>query len=196
MKKRFTTERTYNGKEIQMQDGTRADCKVLEAIEESIDTAMDNGAGTMLLYELTLPKQYNHEDANGVFMRVQADVAKFQKRTDRSDTTPRYIAVRNAFADVPQYKVAMFLPKETSYDKERFEDKATAITNGKLNDWRAYREHDLLALCEKHGVEVKDAVPLDGTKEANDEAFYVASELAAVKIEPRAERTLFRSRKG
>ena len=52
-----------------------------------------------------------------------------------------------------------------------------------------------MGIREKHGVEVKDTVPLDGTREACDEAFYVASELTAAKIEPKAERTLFQRRK-
>ena len=195
MKKRLTKERTFNGKEIQMQEGNGADCNVLNAIEEFIDTAVNSGAGKMLLYEFTLPSQYSVDGANRVFMKTQANLCKYQKRADKSSTTPRYIAVRDAFSDVPRYKVAMFLPKETTYEKERFQDKANEITNGQLKDWKAFREHDLLAFCERKGLEVKDMIPLDGTKEASDEAFYVASELAAVKLEPRAERTLFRSRK-
>ena len=195
MKKRFTTERTYNGKEIQMQDGTRADCKVLEAIDTAIDTANRAGGGTMVLYEVQLPSQYNQGNANRVFMETQAAICKQQKRQDRADTTPRYIAVRDARSkEAPRYRVAMFLPKETTYEKSGFEQKATEIANGKMSDWTAFQEHDLLGICERHGVKVCDSVPLDGSAEASDEAFYVASQLAAVKVEPRAERTLFRSR--
>lgn len=97
--------------------------------------------------------------------------------------------------DAPKYKVVRFLPKETKYDKEIFEDKSNEITNGKMKDWTAFKDGNLMAMCEKHGVEVKDVVLLDGTNEASDEAFYVASELAAVKIEPRMDRTSFRSKK-
>ena len=50
MNRRFAIEKRYNGKEIRVKEGTQADCKVLDAIEESINTALDNGAGTMLLY--------------------------------------------------------------------------------------------------------------------------------------------------
>ncbi|MBQ7178466.1 MAG: hypothetical protein IJS08_13710 [Victivallales bacterium] len=197
MNKRFTTDSMYNGKEIRIKDGTQADIKVLDAIEESIEKALDNGAGTMLLYEMTLPRQYNQGGGNNVFLKTQADLCKFQKRADKSCTSPRYIGVRDLLSeDAPRYKVVMFLPKESNYDKEQFEDKANEITNGKMKDWTAFKDGDLMAMCsEKYGVEVKDVVPLDGTKEASDEAFYVASELAAVKIEPRMDRTLFRSKK-
>ena len=197
MNKRFTTDSMYNGKEIRIKDGTQADIKVLDAIEESIEKALDNGAGTMLLYEMTLPRQYNQGGGNNVFLKTQADLCKFQKRADKSCTSPRYIGVRDLLSeDAPRYKVVMFLPKESNYDKEQFEDKANENTNGKMKDWTAFKDGDLMAMCsEKYGVEVKDVVPLDGTKEASDEAFYVASELAAVKIEPRMDRTLFRSKK-
>ena len=197
MNKRFTTDSMYNGKEIRIKEGTQADIKLLDAIEQSIETALNNGAGTMLLYEMTLPRQYNQGGGNQVFLKAQADLCKFQKRADKSDTAPRYIGVRDLLSEnAPKYKVVMFLPKETNYDKEQFEDKANEITNGKIKDWTAFKDGDLMAMCcEKYGVEVKDVVPLNGTREANDEAFYVASELAAVKIEPRLERTLFRSRK-
>lgn len=196
MRKRFMTENKYNEKEIRVKEGTQVDCKVLDAIEESIEMAVSNGAGTMLLYEMTLPRQYNQGGSNNVFLQTQADLCKFQKRADKSNTSPRYIGVRDLLSkEAPRYKVVMFLPKETRYDKEIFEDKANEIVHGKMKDWTAFKNCDLMAMCEEHGVEVKDAVPLDGTKEANDEAFYVASELAAVKIEPRMDRTLFRSKK-
>ena len=131
-----------------------------------------------------------------MFLKTQADLCKFQTRADKSITSPRYIGVRNLLLeDAPKYKLAMFLPKETKYDKEIFEDKANEIVHGKMKNWTGFKDGDLMAMCEKHGVEVKEVVPLDGTKEANDEAFYVASELAAVKIEPRMDRTLFRSKK-
>ena len=192
--KRFTQESKFNGKEIQMEEGMQADCRVLDAIEKTIDAAVEDGAGMMVLYDIMLPKQYNDGNANDVFKKVQFNMARYQKRMDGKSEAPRYIAVRDMSSEYPNYKVAMFLPPDTRYEKEHFEDRGRSITDGQLTDWTAYKEHDLLAMCEKRGVIVRDVVPLDGSVEANDEAFYMMSELAAVKIEPKNVRTLFRSK--
>lgn len=192
--KRFTQESKFNGKEIQMEEGMQADCRVLDAIEKTIDAATEDGAGMMVLYDIMLPKQYNDGNANDVFKKVQFNMARYQKRMDGKSEAPRYIAVRDTSSEYPNYKVAMFLPQNTKYEKERFEDRGRSITDGQLTDWTAYKEHDIVAMCEKYGVVVRDSLPLDGTKDANDEAFYMASNLAAVKIEPKNARTLFRSK--
>ena len=195
--RKFTKDNVYNGKEIKMDEGMEADCGILDAIEESVDRAVSGGAGRIVLYDILLPRQYAEQNnANEKFKLIQADICRHQKRVDGSDATPRYIAVRDAMSESPVFKVAMFLPEETNYDREEFESNGSYITDGKLTDWKAYREHDLMALCEKHGVMVKETLPLDGTQEASEEAFYVASEMAMVKSKPRtrAERMLFRSR--
>ena len=194
MSKRFTQDNTFNGKVIKMEEGMEADCRVLDAIEDSIDRAVSDGAGTMLLYEIVLPRQYAEQNnANDRFKRIQAEICKHQKRRDGSDTTPRYIAVRDSMSDVPVFKVSMFLPEKTSYEKGEFEEKGTCIVHGKIGDWKAYMERNEEAMFERHGLMVKDTVPLDGTKDAKDEAFYVASEMAAMKRH-NGERTLFRSK--
>ena len=196
MSRRFTKQNIYKNKEIQIPEDGQADVRILESIEDTIDKAMDEGAGKMVVYDVILPRQYaGQSNKNLIFSSFQADLCKCQKRLDGAVCAPRYIAVRDRFAESPVYKVAMFLPEDSKFEREQFVSKGRYVMDGKLKDWNAYRDHDLMAICEKHGVAVKDVVPLDGTKEASDEAFYVASELAAVKIEPRLERTLFRSRK-
>ncbi len=197
MSRRFTKQNTYKNMEIQIPEDGQADVRILESIADNIDKAMDEGAGKMVVYDVILPRQYAHQDnKNQIFSGFQADICKFQKRLDGAPYAPRYIAVRDRIAESPVYKVAMFLPPESNFDREQFESKGRYVMDGKLKDWQAYREHDLMAICEKHGVAVKDVVPLDRDKEeARNEAFYCASKLAAVKVEPKAERTLFRSRK-
>ncbi len=138
MSKRFTQDNTFNGKVIKMEEGMEADCRVLDAIEDSIDRAVSDGAGTMLLYEIVLPKQYAEQNnANDRFRRIQAEICKHQKRRDGSDTTPRYIAVRDSMSASPVFKVSMFLPEKTSYEKGEFEEKGTCIVHGKIGDWKA-----------------------------------------------------------
>lgn len=197
MNRKLTKENIYKNKEIQIPEEGQADVRILESIEENIDKAIEEGAGQMVVYDVILPSQYaNQENKNRIFSDLQADMCKYQKRLDGSTSAPRYIAVRDRFAESPVYKVAMFLPVNTKFDREQFESKGRYVMDGKLKDWTAYKEHDLMAICEKHGVAVRDVVPLDsGEEEARNEAFYCASQLAAVKVEPRAERTLFKSRK-
>ena len=197
MSRTFTRQNIYKDMEIKMQDGGQADVRILDAIEENIDKAMADGAGQMVVYDVILPRQYaNQDNSNSIFSSLQADICKYQKRLDGAAVSPKYIAVRDQYSDAPVYKVAMFLPVDSKFEKENFESKGRYVMDSKLKDWTAYRDHDLMAICEKHGVAVKDIVPLsNGTVEERNEAFYTASELAAVKVEPRAERTLFQSRK-
>ena len=197
MSRRFTKQNTYKNREIQIPEEGQADVRILESIEDNINKAMDEGAGKMVVYDVILPRQYaSQENKNQIFSSVQADICKFQKRLDGAAFAPRYVAVRDRFAESPVYKVAMFLPEDSKFEKEYFEDKGRYVMDGKLKDWTAYRDHDLMAICEKHGVAVKDIVPLNnGSAEERNEAFYTASELATVKIVPKAERTLFQSRK-
>ena len=197
MSRAFTKQNSYKDMEIKIKDGEQADIRILDAIEENIDTAMKDGAGQMVVYDVILPSQYaNQDNSNSIFSSLQADICKYQKRLDGAAVSPKYIAVRDQYSNAPVYKVAMFLPPESKFEKEQFESKGRYVMDGKLKDWNAYREHDLMAICEKHGVAVKDIVPLNnGSVEERNEAFYVASELAAVKIEPKADRTLFRSRR-
>ena len=197
MSRTFTRQTTYKNMEIKMQDGSQADVRILDAIEENIDKAMRDGAGQMVVYDVILPRQYATQDnSNSIFSSLQADICKYQKRMDGAAVAPKYIAVRDQHSESPVYKVAMFLPVDTKFEREQFESKGRYVMDGKLKDWNAYRDHDLMAICEKHGVAVKDIVPLNkGTVEERNEAFYCASQLAAVKIEPKSERTLFKSRK-
>lgn len=197
MSRTFTRQNTYKDMEIKMQEGEQADVRILDAIEENIDTAMRDGAGQMVVYDVILPRQYATQDnSNSIFSSLQADICKYQKRMDGAAVAPKYIAVRDQHSDAPVYKVAMFLPPESKFERELFERKGRYVMDGKLKDWTAYRDHDLMAMCEKHGVAVRDVVPLDnGSVEERNEAFYTASELAAVRIEPKSERTLFRSRR-
>ena len=196
--KKYTTDNIYNGKQIQIREGAQADCKLLDAIGQSICQAMEKGSDMMIIYDVSLPSEYNQsaERSNCVFQKVQADICKYQKRSDKSDSAPRYIAVRDGMSqEAPLYKVAMFLPNGTKYNKVSFENKATEITNGKIQDWSAFRDHDLMRVHgERYGVKVLDAVRLDET-ESMDDALYAASELASVKPQPKAARTLFRSQK-
>ena len=196
MSRAFTRQNTYKDMEIKMQDGEQADVRILDAIEKNIDKAMTDGAKQMVVYDVILPRQYaNQDNSNSIFSSLQADICKYQKRMDGAAAAPKYIAVRDQHSDAPVYKVAMFLPPESKFDKEHFESKGRYVMDSKLKDWTAYRDHDLMAICEKHGVAVKDIVPLNnGTVEERNEAFYTASELATVKIVPKAERTLFKSR--
>ena len=198
--RKFTREKVYNGKEIKMEEDMEADCSVLDAIEDSIEKAVSDGAGTMLLYDIHLPRQYAEQNnANEKFVKIQYEICRHQTRADGSECTPRYIAVRDAMSESPVFKVGLFLPEGSSYDKDEFERMGTCITHGKTMDWKPYIDRDDCAMvCERSGVQVRDSVPLDGTQEASDEAFYVASEMATMIARPRnktrAERMLFRSR--
>lgn len=196
MNRRFTKQNIYKNKEIQIPEDGQADMRILECIADNIDKAIEEGAGKMVVYDVILPRQYaGQSNKNQIFSGLQADICKFQKRLDGAAYAPRYIAVKDRFAESPVYKVAMFLPEDSKFEREQFESKGRYVMDGKLKDWNAYRDHDLMAICEKHGVAVKDIVPLNkGTVEERNEAFYCASQLAAVKVEPKAERTLFKSR--
>ena len=199
---KFTKGNVYNGKEIKMEGDMEADCGVLDAIHDSIAKAVSDGAGTMVVYDIRLPRQYAEQNnANEKFVKIQCEICRHLKRADGSECSPRYIAVRDAMSESPVFKVGMFLPEGSSYNRDEFERMGTCITHGKTMDWKPYIDKDDSAmLCERSGVQVRDSVPLDGTREASDEAFYVASEMATMIAKPknktRAERMLFRSRKG
>lgn len=110
MSRTFTRQNTYKDMEIKMQEGEQADVRILDAIEENIDTAMRDGAGQMVVYDVILPRQYATQDnSNSIFSSLQADtcdcssiVSTLSVQTiNELDKLRECAAVCTLFADSP-----------------------------------------------------------------------------------------------